>query len=226
MTLVTATVRDPAGNPYVNSQIIASFVGQNAVPGAGPYTSGGVPQGQFEIVVPGFTDSFGAMSMPLAGNDTITPTPSQWRFNVVSSTIPPVSFNTLITITGNNQDISAALQAAAASLVTSGGGPVFTIVPFSATPALAGPGVNSKVPVITFQMTLTGNVTAPVLSGIPIGATVILKLIEDAVGGRTFAYPANIKGFTPLITTANTINTQAGVFDGTNLIATGPQQAL
>lgn len=118
MTLVTATVRDPAGNIYANALVVASFIGQSTVPGAGPYTAGGVPQGQFETVVPGNTDSFGVLSLPITGNDIITPSPSTWRWTVVSSTVPPVSFAVNIQITGANQDISAALQAAAAPLVT------------------------------------------------------------------------------------------------------------
>lgn len=105
------------------------------------------------------------------------------------------------------------------SLPTSG--PLYITVPFSATPALTG--TSALAPVITFEMTLTGNVTAPILSSIPKGAIVVLKLIEDAVGGRTFAYPSNIKGFQSLITTPNAINVQAGIFDGTNLTAIGPQ---
>src|SRR5215510_6269247 len=114
MTTVTATVRDPSGNIYANALVIASFIGQNTTPGAGPYVAGGVPQGQFEVIVPGITDSLGAMSVLITGNDIITPTPSTWRWTVVSNTTPSVSFAVNIQITGSSQDISAALQAAAA----------------------------------------------------------------------------------------------------------------
>src|SRR6476661_9445507 len=103
MSSVTGTIRDPSGNVYAGATVIASFVGQSTVPGAGPYITGGVPQGQFETIVPGVTDSFGFFVMPLAGNDTITPSPSQWKFTVVSDTTPPVSFSALITITGASQ---------------------------------------------------------------------------------------------------------------------------
>lgn len=89
------------------------------------------------------------------------------------------------------------------------------VVPFSATPALAGLG---QV-ITTFQMTLTANVTAPVLSGIPTGGIVILKLIENNVGGWTFAYPGNFLGFQALNNAPNTTNLQMGVFDGVNLTA-------
>lgn len=117
MTNVSATIKDPAGNLYTNALVIASFVGQNTTPGAGPYLGGGLPTGQFELIVPGETDSFGSFTMPLMGNDIIQPAPSQWKFSVVSSTVPTVSFAVLITITGATQDITAALQAAAAPLV-------------------------------------------------------------------------------------------------------------
>jgi hypothetical protein len=119
MATVTAIVKDPSGNLYVRSLVIASFVGQSTTPGAGPYITGGVPSGQFQTVIPTETDSFGAFSVIIPGNDTITPTPSQWKFTVVSSTTPPAAFAALITITGSSQDITAALQAAAAALPTS-----------------------------------------------------------------------------------------------------------
>jgi hypothetical protein len=114
--IVTARVLDPSGNVYANALVIASFVGQSTTPGSGPYVTGGVPQGQFQLIVPSETDSNGNLSMQITGNDTITPQPSQWRFTCVSDTTPSVSFSVLITISGTTQDISAALQAASASL--------------------------------------------------------------------------------------------------------------
>jgi hypothetical protein len=116
VTNIVAIIRDPSGNIYANALVIASFVGQNTTPGAGPYLLGGLPTGQFELVVPGETDSSGNYAISLPGADVIQPTPSQWKFSVVSNTAPTVSFSTLITITGPTQDISAALQAAAAPL--------------------------------------------------------------------------------------------------------------
>ena len=116
MATVTAVVKDPNGNIYTRALVIASFVGQNTTPGAGPYITGGTPSGQFQPVIPTETDSFGAFSVIIPGNDTITPTPSQWRFTVASSTTPSVGFAVLITISGASQDITAALQAASAPL--------------------------------------------------------------------------------------------------------------
>lgn len=170
MTLVTGTIRDPAGNPYTNALMIASFVGQSTVPGAGPYVTGGVPQGQFETIVPGQTDSFGAFSMPLAGNDTITPTPSQWKFTVVSSTTPQVSFSVLISITGASQDISAALQAASAPLNPSVGFGNITVTGITDTGALSVSGTSTL-----------GNVTVNQAN------TLTVNLIKQAAGATGFA---------------------------------------
>jgi hypothetical protein len=93
-------------------------------------------------------------------------------------------------------------------------GPQFIIVPFSATAAFVGPVGLSTV--VTFQMTLTGNVTAPTLSGLLAGQIVIFKLIEDGAGGRTFTWPSNVLSPQSLDTAPNAVNLQAFVYDGTN----------
>src|SRR6266403_4612584 len=117
-TTVTGQVKDPTGLLYRSCQGSASFAGQNATPGAGPYLLGGVSV--FQTVVPIFCDSFARFTVSMADNNLVTPTPSQWRFSLCSATGaypgPPICFNALITITGTSQDVSAALQAAAAPL--------------------------------------------------------------------------------------------------------------
>lgn len=117
-TTVTGQVKDPTGLLYRSCQGSASFAGQNATPGAGPYLLGGVST--FQTVVPIFCDSFARFTVSMADNSLVTPTPSQWRFSLCSATGaypgPPICFNALITITGTSQDVSATLQAAAAPL--------------------------------------------------------------------------------------------------------------
>lgn len=117
-TTVTGQVKDPTGLLYRSCQGSASFAGQNATPGAGPYLLGGAST--FQTVVPIFCDSFARFTVSMADNSLVTPTPSQWRFSLCSATGaypgPPICFNALITITGASQDVSAALQAAAAPL--------------------------------------------------------------------------------------------------------------
>lgn len=95
----------------------------------------------------------------------------------------------------------------------------YNAVAFSATPVFSGLGCFL---VCTFEITLTGNVTSSTLTNIPKGTIVIFKIIENSAGAWTFAWPANIKGFSSIDTTPNAINVQAGFFDGTNLYPIGP----
>jgi hypothetical protein len=116
-TTVTAQVFDPTGVTYRNCTGSANFVGQNTTPGAGPYLLGG---SVFQTVVPISCDSFGKFTISLADNNQISPTPSQWNFSICSALNafpgPPICFNTLITITGTNQNVTTTLQAASVTL--------------------------------------------------------------------------------------------------------------
>lgn len=136
-TLVSGTIKDAAGNLYSNARIFASFVGQNTTPGAGPYLLNGLPSGQFPTVLAEQADSFGAFAMPLADNNQVQPTPSQWSFSVVSSD-GTKSFNTLITITGVSQDITSLLQAAAAPFVTTTSFPLLSLGETTPPPGAVG----------------------------------------------------------------------------------------
>lgn len=75
-----------------------------------------------------------------------------------------------------------------------------------------------------FQMTLTGNVTGPVFSNPVAGDILILTLIQDGTGSRTFSWPA---AFLRPPTIASAINATTELtfkYDGTNwraLAATG-----
>lgn len=119
-TTVTATITDPHGQLYANCQYNVVFVGQNTTPGAGPYLlSGSVFQQSF---VGAKCSSSGVLSIPLWANSAISPTPSQWQFNFCDQT-GKYCASTLVTVsTSSPQDISAALDAVAPILPTSGGG--------------------------------------------------------------------------------------------------------
>jgi hypothetical protein len=116
-TTVTAQVKDPTNQLYRTCTGSANFVGQNTVPGAGPYLLGG---SVFQTVVPITCDGSARFTVSIADNNMITPTPSQWRFAMCSAfgvyTGPLICFDALITITGTSQDVTAALQAASAPL--------------------------------------------------------------------------------------------------------------
>lgn len=99
------------------------------------------------------------------------------------------------------------------------GSSTFSTVTFSATPTF-----DLSVTAI-FKITLTGNVTSSTLANIPAGpGTITLAMIicQDATGGRTFVFPATMKGTMTVGPAASTCSTQAYVTDGTNAWAIGP----
>ena len=82
------------------------------------------------------------------------------------------------------------------------------IIPFSSTPVLnAGQGSLLKI-------TLTGNVTSSTLSvGSAANAFFAVKIVQDAVGGHTFAWPANFHNAGAVDTVANSTSTQLFAID-------------
>lgn len=130
-TLVSGVVKDSFGTIYSNCSWSINFVGQNTTPGAGPYlVSGSV----FNTSFSGNCDSSanlvsGGGTIGLYDNiNSISPTPSQWQFNICSATgyvggnsHGQFCFTTLITITGASQSITTPLTAAAPTLPSTGG---------------------------------------------------------------------------------------------------------
>src|SRR4029077_13078450 len=120
-TTVTAIVRDPAGNVYSNGRWEAIWINQSSSNQLG-LINGSV----FSTFTAGQLDSFGNLSTTLADCNIIIPTPNKWNFNIIDST-GKIAFSTLILITGTSQDITAALQAAAASLAGATTLPTLTV---------------------------------------------------------------------------------------------------
>lgn len=102
------------------------------------------------------------------------------------------------------------------------GGPSLTymlgqlVVPFSATPVFNAAAASG------FVITLTGNVTSSTLTGGVASQIVTFKIIQDATGGRTLAWPANVKNPQSPDPGANAISVQSFYFDGTNWYPIGP----
>jgi hypothetical protein len=94
--------------------------------------------------------------------------------------------------------------------------PGLNAVAFSATPTFNA-GIYDS-----FAMTLTGNVTSSTISNPTAGQTITFILTQDATGGRTFAYPANVRGWSNVDMNANAVTVQSFIYDGTNWRATGP----
>lgn len=76
---------------------------------------------------------------------------------------------------------------------------------------------------VDFEMTLTGNVTAPTLINTAGGVLYTFTLIQDATGNRTFAWPANVKNASVINPAANSISVQTFIARANgNLYPVGP----
>ena len=125
-TAVTATVVDGTGAPYINCSASISFV-----PSPSATTVPTISGSTFQTVFPvSKCDSFGHFTAVLTDNLQVSDghsgsQTSQWNFSIQSASTcfagNTVSFSVPITITGATQDISAALEAAAAPLPKCGG---------------------------------------------------------------------------------------------------------
>ena len=94
-----------------------------------------------------------------------------------------------------------------------------TVITYSATPNFPVAAQNQL-----FLLTLTGNASAQPLTfvGIQPPADVFFQISQDAVGGRTFSWPANSVGGCVIGSAPNQVTTLEMVYDGTNATAVGP----
>jgi hypothetical protein len=121
-TQVTATITDPHGTVYQNCRGSAQFANESTL-SQQPLLGGST----FQLSVPvSGCDAFGHLSMRLADNNVVQPTPSQWLFQICDQT-DKYCFSAYITITGSSQDISATLSAAAAVLPVTGSGGITSV---------------------------------------------------------------------------------------------------
>ena len=75
-----------------------------------------------------------------------------------------------------------------------------------------------------FDLTLTGNVSSSALVNIVRGQMLVFVIAQDAVGGRTFAWPANVIDPGAISTIANAVSIQPFVvrYNGTSVEPLGP----
>lgn len=85
-------------------------------------------------------------------------------------------------------------------------------VAFNATPTFNATSVASQL----FKMTLTGNVTSSTLAGATAGQIITFEITQDGTGNRTFVWPVNVVNPMVIDGTANAINVQSFIYDGTN----------
>ncbi len=112
-TNVTATVTDPNAIPYASAQVNISFVNTSGSPQAPVFT--GTSTG-FPSTFSTTTDSTGAFAIRLPDNALITPSGTQWRFQISIGTI---GFTSTQTVTGTSQSLSTAISADATTLPVS-----------------------------------------------------------------------------------------------------------
>ena len=94
-----------------------------------------------------------------------------------------------------------------------------TVVPFSSSPTFTDISQNQL-----FEMTLTGNAAAlPLLVvGVTPPGLITFQITQDASGGHTFSWPANVIGGAPIGLNANQVTTQEFIWNGTTATAIGP----
>ena len=106
LTLVTATVMDPAGQVFAYGTYRFSFW----MPSGYQPSQANWPDGDIPMVIVGQMDAGGSFAVEVPDNLTITPVGSQWRVMVAPfATAPSTELNILIT--GETQDISGAINA-------------------------------------------------------------------------------------------------------------------
>lgn len=88
------------------------------------------------------------------------------------------------------------------------------VVPFSATPNFDGGDKSAG-----FKITLTGNVTAPAFNNFPAGQLISIVITQDAVGGRAFPWPGNVRGGMDVGKGPNEESAQLFWYDGVTLHA-------
>jgi hypothetical protein len=75
----------------------------------------------------------------------------------------------------------------------------------------------------TFEMVLTGNVTAPTISGQVAGQRLIFIWHQSTAGGNTILYPSNFYGWSQISSVASSINVQEFIVSSAlNCYAVGP----
>jgi hypothetical protein len=80
-------------------------------------------------------------------------------------------------------------------------------IPYSATPIFDCSLVTAGV--ITFEITLTGNVGSSSLINAQAGQIVIISVIQDLTGGHTFSYPSNVHNTGDVESSGNGLTVQA-----------------
>ena len=222
IALTTPAELSVSGSPILTSGTIAlTWANQNAnLVFAGPVSGGAATPGFRPLVfadLPAGVGSVTSVALTLTGSALLT---------LAVSGSPIATSGTLaLTVNFANQSPNTFLAGPATGSST---GPVVArpIVPkdlpgqvatsFSATPVFDASAGTS------FTIRLTGNVTSSSVINPTAGETITFIITQDGTGGRTFVWPANVKGESNIGSDANSVSVQSFIYDGTNWRATGP----
>jgi len=113
-------------------------------------------------------------------------------------------------VTNLNADMLDGKHASAFALAA------FAQISFSETPAFDASTAN------TFEITLRGNVSHSTLVNATAGEQLNFIVCQDAMGGRGFTWPTNVKGGAVVSSKIGTCSAQSFIFDGTHAYALTP----
>jgi hypothetical protein len=207
-TNVTAQVLDPSGNIYANCSYNVDFIGQ-ATGSSQPYRIGGTSPFQ-QSFGGAKCDSAGNLAIRIADNLLVTPTPSQWQFSICNST-GITCFTTILTITGNNQSITANLQAASVVLGT--------VAPITLSYRVMGVGSGLQIPsTATINMDAFNGGVNDILT-----TKTQFQAIRFRTTGRTIGERKGIQGFADCYGKGDCIGTYALAFDSGGYLTGGDE---
>jgi len=153
-------------------------------------------------------------------NDELTPSGTTYHAYLIGSNgLTQIQDFGNWSISGASADLSAMVPTTTGASYPSPS-PTSTTVTFSTTPAFTVVGgLQSSV---LFIISLAGNVTSSTFTGAVAGQIITFKIVQDSTGSRTFTWPTNVIDGDPPDPTANSINVQSFIYDGTNAYPIGP----
>jgi hypothetical protein len=188
-----------------------------------------LPDGMYEILAGGGQVYGNSVIINLDANAKIPGTPQIWagdelaghpifavQLCALKGGLTPVASAQWDISGGSPIDLSLMIAIAGSGGVSlPSPAPGYVVVPYAATMSFAFS--NSLPNVITFETTLTGNVSSSSLALAGKGQIVIFKIIQDAVGNRAFPWPSNVKNAQAVDPAPNTRSVQAFINNGTFL---------
>lgn len=162
----------------------------------------------------------GTFSFNVWGNDVITPAGTYYIVQILDDNGNVIQTNAYLFTGAQTVDLSTVVPYNPNVIVVPGvpvvAGPLVTLV-FNANLVING------LLGTTYDLTLTGNVAVTTFNNVQAGVVYTLILVQDGVGGRTFAYPGNLFGGGPIDPDPGSVTTQSFVARANgNLYATGP----